>query len=195
MWLALLLASSAAEVEVEGSFAVKVVDQINPDACDRKLQMGDFVTVKYVATIDAESKSGTANEVFDRAVERPLSFQVGSEGIIAGLSQGIVGMCNGTKAIMVIPPELAFGERTHRFLISDVPGNATVRYNLEVVNISDEEPPQHNLFDVIDKDGDMMLSAVEIGLYFKEAGRKKMPAGIWDLDKDNDRKISYEVSS
>ena len=41
---------------------------------------------------------------------RPFKFTIGVGQVIQGWDQGIVGLCKGAKANLIIPPEMGYGE-------------------------------------------------------------------------------------
>jgi peptidylprolyl isomerase len=67
---------------------------------------GDMVEMQYVGT------SWSTGEQFDASWDsgQPFTFELGAGGVIAGWDQGIVGMKEGGRRLLVIPPELGYGE-------------------------------------------------------------------------------------
>jgi peptidylprolyl isomerase len=64
----------------------------------------DRVKVHYTGSL----KDGT---VFDSSVKRePLEFTIGQGMVIPGFENGIVGMSEGDKKTLTIPPDQAYGE-------------------------------------------------------------------------------------
>ena len=74
---------------------------------------------------------------FDSSYDRgePFSFQIGLRQVIEGWEIGLMGMKVGGKRTLVIPPELAYGERGAGDLI---PPKATLTFDVEIVDV---EPP------------------------------------------------------
>ena len=73
-----------------------------------------------------------------------------------------------------------------------IPGGATLNFDVEVVDITDEAPEQPNLFELLDEDRDGKLTKEEIEAFFKNQGAE-MPADLWESeDKDKDGYVSWE---
>ena len=67
---------------------------------------GDTVKVHYTGTLD----DGT---VFDSSTGRdPIEFTIGSETVIPGFENAVVGLAVGEKTTVVVGPEDAYGART-----------------------------------------------------------------------------------
>ena len=73
---------------------------------------------------------------FDSSFDRgePFSFQIGLRQVIEGWETGLMGMRVGGKRTLIIPPELAYGERGAGDLI---PPNATLTFDIEIVAVQD----------------------------------------------------------
>ena len=69
------------------------------------VKQGDSVKVHYIGRYDN-------GEVFDSSVDsEPLAFTVGAGEVIRGIDQGLIGMQVGETKELIIPPDLAYGER------------------------------------------------------------------------------------
>ena len=73
---------------------------------------------------------------FDSSLDRgePFSFQIGLRQVIEGWEIGLMGMKVGGKRTLIIPSELAYGERGAGDLI---PPNATLTFDVEIVAVQD----------------------------------------------------------
>jgi peptidylprolyl isomerase len=89
-------------------------------------QAGNIVRVHYTGTLE----DGT---VFDSSVGRdPIEFQLGTGQVIKGWDEGIALLKEGSKARLIIPPDLAYGDRAVGGVI---PANSTLIFEVELVEV------------------------------------------------------------
>jgi peptidylprolyl isomerase len=71
----------------------------------KKAKSGDGVTVQYVGV------SYSTGEQFDASWDNgsPFQFQLGAQMVITGWDEGVAGMREGGRRMLVIPPDLAYG--------------------------------------------------------------------------------------
>ena len=170
--------------------SVKVTE--GPTECDifnDSVRAGKYVSVKYSGYIDESSETGVKGFKFDsnENQEDTFNFTVGKGKVIRGMDEGLIGLCKGAKATLILPPDYGYGTEG---AFDDVPGGATLRFDVEVVNLTDP-PAEANVFAMIDKDGDGRITKSEVEAYFGKAAA--VPPGVWENnDKDGDGIITWE---
>ncbi len=77
----------------------------------------------------------TNGDKFDSSLDRgrPFSFGLGLRQVIKGWDQGVVGMKEGGKRRLTIPPELGYGSRE----IGPIPANSTLIFEIELLKVGD----------------------------------------------------------
>lgn len=103
---------------------LKITDTVVGTGTEAKT--GDVVFVHYTGTL-------TNGQVFDSSITRgePFSFQLGSGMVIQGWDIGIQGMKVGGKRTLVIPADLAYGNRA----IGSIPANSTLIFEVELLDV------------------------------------------------------------
>lgn len=147
-------------------------------------------------TFDESTAAGKPGKEFDssRAKNKPFEFILGQGSVIKGWDQGIVDMCIGEKRSLVVPPELGYGSKGS----GKIPGDATLRFEIECLNVRDSSPgsllPDRNVFKEIDKDDDWLISIDELmEFHVRKFGNKPIPQGLWErYDKNRDGIVDWE---
>jgi len=181
------------------TLSVKVDVYDGPKECEdsEKVKNGQQLTMEYTGSIDQSSETGEKGKQFDTSRGRePFAFQIGQGKVIPGWDNGLLGLCKGAKATLLIPPEEGYGASGAG---DAIPGGATLLFDVEVIDMSDDvpaAPEQPNIFNLIDKNGDRKLDEEELMAFFKEQGRDSIPDGLFEKeDLDKDGVISWEEFS
>ena len=85
---------------------------------------GDTVAVNYTGWLLSLKK-------FDSSDGHPFTFHVGRGEVIKGWDEGLLTMKVGGKRKLVIPPDLAYGDRANGM----IPANATLIFEVELLEI------------------------------------------------------------
>ena len=96
-------------------------------------QTGDTLKVHYVGKVYA-----TGDE-FDSSYDRdPIEVQLDpSSGIIQGWVEGLVGMKEGGRRQLIIPPDMAYGAQAK----GDIPANSTLVFVIDLLSVEKAPAP------------------------------------------------------
>lgn len=178
-----------------------------PLECDdeNKIIPGKYVDVHYIGTINEISETGEKGKPFG---DDNFYFTIGVGQGTMGFDESLLGLCQGARANIVVPPDMAFGKEG---LGVDIPGGATLHLDVEIVSVSnpvveineddededyeDTDPP--NVFQFIDVNGDKLLDKEELVEFFKTADTIQMSeedfwTNVYKGDKDGDGLISWD---
>ena len=109
-----------------GNINRMIIDDITTGTGE-EVGAGDSVTVNYIGALQN-------GQQFDNSYTKgaPFTFTVGEGKVIKGWDQGVIGMREGGQRILVVPSELAYGEKG----FGPIPGNATLIFTIELVGIN-----------------------------------------------------------
>lgn len=94
----------------------------------REVKAGDTIVVNYNGALENGQK-------FDSSYDRgqPFEVQIGAGKVIKGWDLGVVGMKEGGKRRLIIPPDLGYGAAGAGN--GAIPPNATLIFDVEVLKI------------------------------------------------------------
>lgn len=72
----------------------------------------ELLTIKNGNVVKMHYNAKIGDRVIDTSRDKnPLEFKVGEGHVLKGLDEAVVGLENGAKETVVVPPENAYGER------------------------------------------------------------------------------------
>ena len=120
---------------------LKTAQKLNANAKIETTQSG----LKYIVTTEGEGqKAGKgalvkahytgklmSGKVFDSSHKRdePFSFTTGQGRVIKGWDEAFADMKKGEQRLLIIPPNLAYGDRS----VGQIPANATLIFDVELI--------------------------------------------------------------
>jgi FKBP-type peptidyl-prolyl cis-trans isomerase len=121
----LIVTSMWAPVAAHAQPGLQITDQIV--GTGQEATPHSLVTVHYTGWLMDGKK-------FDSSVDRnePFTFSLGRGDVIPGWDQGVQGMRVGGKRELIIPPQLAYGERGYP---GAIPPNATLKFDVELLDV------------------------------------------------------------
>jgi FKBP-type peptidyl-prolyl cis-trans isomerase len=101
------------------------------NANPKKPEQGNTVTVHYTGWL--EDPNGNKGKKFDSSVDRgqPFKFVIGVGQVIKGWDEGVMEMRVGEKRRLIIPANLAYGNRA---IGNDIPANSTLVFEVELID-------------------------------------------------------------
>ncbi len=115
--------SDAAEASSDELQVITLVEGDGPAIPDRPV----YVTFDYLGAVHGERKP------FDESYSKePATFAVGNSSLIRGWDEGLVGITVGSRVLMIIPPELGYGEQGSP---PSIPGDSTLVFVIDVLGV------------------------------------------------------------
>jgi peptidylprolyl isomerase len=94
----------------------------------KRAKAGDMVAVRYVGVLFENGKEFDASWNGNRPGQA-FEFPLGAGQVIPGWDQGVVGMREGGRRKLIIPPELAYGAQGFP---PDIPPNAALIFDIDL---------------------------------------------------------------
>lgn len=127
VFVSLCVYAHAEEDDKKQKLQIGVKKRVDPDQCKIKSRKGDVLSMHYTGTLEDGTK-------FDSSLDRDkqFTFTLGTGQVIKGWDQGLLGMCEGEKRRLVIPPDMGYGDRGAG---AKIPGGATLIFEVELIKI------------------------------------------------------------
>lgn len=174
-----LISTTTASEETEAELSVNVYEgpTSNGGECpslDETITEGKYAMIHFTVSVADSSKTGTPGHEFQstKTEGQPIGVTIGLGEVIPGWDQGLLGLCQGDKVVLVVPPSMAYGNDGTGTGEDDIPGGATIKFDIEIVTVmegpsEDEDEEQAKaMFDGADTDKDGKLSRAEFDEMF-----------------------------
>ncbi len=104
--------------------------------------LGDYPKLRdeVIVTYTGKLSDGT---VFDRTDNEPLHIEVGS--VVAGWNEGIQKINTGGRIRLYIPPHLGYGEEDTSGVLTRIPANSTLIYEISLLAIVPAKPTERTV--------------------------------------------------
>lgn len=114
--------------DASGTPPTKLVKKDIIKGTGKTAKSGDKVSVQYVG------HNWSNNEEFDGSWGRgePFEFTLGEGAVIQGWDQGVAGMKVGGRRLLIIPPDLGYGEQGQ----GSIPANETLIFVVDLEKVS-----------------------------------------------------------
>lgn len=91
-----------------------------------KPEKGDQIVVHYYGHLKDD-------KVFDSSFERgtPFTIEIGVGKVIKGWDEGLLLLNEGTKAVLICPPNLAYGN----LKTATIPASSTLYFHIELIKV------------------------------------------------------------
>ena len=112
---------------------LKIIDR--QAGTGREVQSGRAAMVHYTGWLHDAKAPENKGKQFDTSANRgvPFGFIVGVGKVIKGWDQGVLGMKVGGKRTLIIPPQLAYGDKDVGNGL--IPANSTLVFDIELVEV------------------------------------------------------------
>lgn len=99
--------------------------------------MGDVATIHFTGWLDAAGQKG--KEIYNsHRYNEPLSFVVGTDRVMQGWNEGVIGMRAGGKRLLKVPPSLGYGSKGVEDIIAP---DARLIFIIDLIDV--EKRPAH----------------------------------------------------
>ena len=99
--------------------------------------VGDVATIQFTGWLDDAGRKG--REFYNsRQQDGPVAFVIGTERVMQGWNEGVIGMQPGGKRLLRVPSSLGYGSRE---IEGVVPANAPLIFIIDLLEL--EKQPAH----------------------------------------------------
>jgi FKBP-type peptidyl-prolyl cis-trans isomerase len=99
---------------------------------DIQVGKGDTIaTLGRRILVDYEGYLASTGACFDRSRGAPLRFVIGHEDVVEGFEDGVLGMRLGGQRMIVVPPEMGYGNKD--LSQRGIPPHSTLKFKITLV--------------------------------------------------------------
>ena len=111
---------------------LQIIDVVEGEG--KTAEAGKLVVVHYTGWLYEPAAAESKGTKFDSSVDRndPFVFPLGAGRVIRGWDEGVAGMQVGGKRTLIIPPDMAYGDRGAGAVI---PPGATLLFDVELLDV------------------------------------------------------------
>lgn len=113
-----------AEIQQTGTVADLRVQEIT-DGAGEVVAPGDTLTVQYIGVLP----DGTVFDSTDAHGGTPFVFTIGAGKVIQGWERGLLGMREGGRRLLAVPPALGYGAQANGV----IPANSTLIFDVQLL--------------------------------------------------------------
>lgn len=97
-------------------------------------ETGQVATIHFVGWIDEQGARG--REIYNsRAQNHPVSFVIGTDHVMQGWNEGVIGMKPGGRRMLLVPPGMAYGNRE----VEGIPANTSLMFRIELIDVKPQD--------------------------------------------------------
>jgi peptidylprolyl isomerase len=117
----------------DGEPSDELVVEVLSEGDGGAVESGDFLVADYLGQTWEPGEDGAAN-VFDNSFDRgqPAGFPIGEGSVIPGWDEGLVGQQAGSRVLLSIPPDKAYGDSPPEG--STIQAGATLLFVVDIVS-------------------------------------------------------------
>jgi len=93
---------------------------------------GPAIEKNRLVTFDYFGEVFKGKKPFDESYSKePVTFMVGAGGLIPAWDEGLIGVKEGSRVLIIAPPDKAYGDKAN----GDIPANSTLAFVIDVLGV------------------------------------------------------------